>query len=101
MRCCSASPRDWVQTPSYPKGSRHGLLSFHQAWAASGGPSPHLKECGSALDALLHATEIAREVIAADIMSGLIDLSGHIEVQDDDGFFLFKVPFNEAVTFIN
>lgn len=63
--------------------------------------APVEKMCETVLDVMLEANALARQIISDDIMSGLLDLNGHIEVQDEDGYHLFDVPFREAVSPVN
>lgn len=57
--------------------------------------------CENVFDIVLVANALARQIIADDIMSGLLDLGGRIEVQDEDGYQLFDVSFREAVSLVN
>lgn len=64
-------------------------------------PDPINCDCENVLDVVLFANALARQIIAEDILSGLLDLNGRIEVQDDDGYQLFDVPFRDAVSVVN
>lgn len=59
------------------------------------------QDCHDVLEAVLKVNEIAREIISKDVLSGLLDLSGRIEVEDADGYTLFVVPFKQVVSTIN
>lgn len=59
------------------------------------------RDCENVLDVVPVANSLARQIIADDILSGLLDLKGHIEVQDREGYSLFDVPFREAVSLVN
>lgn len=63
--------------------------------------APVEQKCETVLDVVLVANTLARQIIADDVMSGLLDLDGHIEVQDENGYQLFDVPFREAVSVVN
>ncbi len=43
------------------------------------------------------AVEAARDVMAADLRAGELDLSSFIEVEDGDHRYLFTLTFSEAV----
>ena len=43
------------------------------------------------------AIESARDIMAADVQRGLLDLTSFIEVEDEDRKLLFTVTFEEVV----
>ena len=47
--------------------------------------------------AFKNATAAARGLIANDVLDGILDLSGRIDVEDDAGNLLLTVPFASAV----
>jgi hypothetical protein len=51
-------------------------------------------------DAINRALDEARGLIAADALHGRIDLRQCIEVENDQGEMLHRVPFEEAVEII-
>ena len=48
--------------------------------------------------AMRKAVEVARDVMASDVRSGLLDLTSFIEVEDEDHKSIFTLTFMEAVT---
>ena len=44
-----------------------------------------------------HAIEAIRSILSEEAGRGLIDLTGRIEVANDDGACLFTTPYEEAV----
>jgi hypothetical protein len=46
----------------------------------------------------LSATKVARGIMAAEVMSGRLCLSCHIEVFDSAGFQVLKLPFKDVLT---
>jgi hypothetical protein len=40
----------------------------------------------------------ARSLIAGDVVEGILDLSGRIDVEDEAGKLVFSLPFEKAVT---
>lgn len=73
------------------------LYFFH----VRGGRSPAEAEEGWELaddaTAAANATAAARSLIASDVLDGVLDLSGRIEVEDETGRVLLTVPFASAV----
>ncbi|HEY0629022.1 MAG TPA: hypothetical protein VGD23_06805 [Sphingomicrobium sp.] len=73
------------------------LYFFH----VRGGPSDCEADEGLEFpdDEAAHAAALtgARSMIAADVLEGILDLSSHIDVTDEQGATLFTIPFSAAV----
>ena len=48
--------------------------------------------------AMRHAVGAARDIMADDVRSGLLDLTSFIEVEDEQHQLIFTLTFMEAVT---
>ncbi len=56
------------------------------------------RELASDAEARKLAIEAARDVMAGDVRTGLLDLSSFIEVEDESHALLFTITFADAVT---
>jgi hypothetical protein len=55
------------------------------------------KECGDVTEASVLALKSARAIVSADALDGFIDLSGRIEIADEQGVVVFTVLYCDAV----
>lgn len=54
-------------------------------------------ELSSDQDARMQAISGARSLLSAEVLEGTLDLSGQIEVTDDDNFEVLTVRFRDAI----
>ena len=74
---------------------------FHIHEAGAVAPDEHGRELRDLDAARQEALKGARSILSADVMTGLVDLGGRIEVFDEQGEAVAVVPFSAAVAFRN
>jgi hypothetical protein len=56
------------------------------------------KECGDVTEASTLALKSARSIVSADALDGSIDLSGRVEIADEQGTVVLTVFYRDAVS---